>query len=44
MHQITIVEEIAQPGTEAIVQAKVDQGPIVGQEIYTETIVLTIVW
>ena len=41
-HQMaTKVKEIAHPGTEAIVQAKVDPDPTVGQDINTETIVLT---
>ena len=37
----TKVKEIAHPGTEAIVQAKVDPDPTVGQDINTKTIVLT---
>ena len=41
VHHITIVEEIAHPETEAIVQAKVDPDPTVGQDINTKTIVLT---
>ena len=39
--QITIVEGIAHPETEATVQAEVDHDPPVDQDINTETIVLT---
>ena len=39
--QITTVEGIAHPETEATVQAKVDQDPTVDTDINTETIVLT---
>ena len=39
--QTTIVEGIAHPETEAIVQAEVDQDPTVDPDINTETIVLT---
>ena len=39
--QITTVEGIAHPETEATVQAEVDQDPTVDPDIKTETIVLT---
>ena len=39
--QKAIVEGIAHPETEAIVQAKVDPDPTVGQDKNTKTIVLT---
>ena len=39
--QITTVEGIAHPETEATVQAKVDQDPTIDPDIYTENIVLT---
>ena len=40
-HQTTIVEGIAHPETEAIVQAEVDPDPTVDQDINTATIILT---